>query len=102
MPSAFLSETVDASRRGVNQDSSTPKPKTTHPNRPIYTFAPRKADAQTTEVQQLLRLLFRRDPVARSVNQISFAGLSLALRVNLETYQFGICVTDLEIGAPHV
>ncbi len=39
--------------------------------------------------------------IARSVTQKNhFAHLSLALRVNLETW-FGICVTDLAIGAPH-
>lgn len=48
-----------------------------------------------------LPLLFWRAPIARSVNQTSFGHFSLALRVNLET-QFGICVTDLAIGAPHV
>ncbi len=39
--------------------------------------------------------------IARSVNQTSFGQLSLALGVNFET-KFGVCVTNLAVGALHM
>ncbi len=51
-----------------------------------------------TEVQQTRQLLFQLAQRARPVTQTPFG--SLGFRVYLETW-FGICVTDLAIGAPH-